>query len=82
MILSDVLRLPGEGFKVAIEIAVMATDAGFVSPDEIIMSIAGTERGADTVLIVKPAYSHKFFDLAVREIVCKPLVEGVKHEAK
>jgi hypothetical protein len=82
MILSDALRLPGEGFKVAIEVTVMAADAGFVSPDEIIISIAGTGRGADTVLIVKPAYSHNFFDFAVREIICKPLIEGVKHEAK
>lgn len=82
MILSDALRLLGDGFKVAIEVAIMATDAGFVLPKEIVMSIAGTSRGADTVLIVKPSYSHKFFDFAVREIVCKPLVEGVKHEAR
>ena len=82
MILSDALRLPGDGFKVGIEVKIMAADAGFVSPNEIVMSIAGTGRGADTILIVKPAYSHKFFDFAVREIVCKPLVEGVKHEAK
>jgi len=82
MILSDALRITGEGFKVGIEVAVMAADAGFVSPDEIVMTIAGTSRGADTVLIVKPAYSHKFFDFAVREIVCKPFVEGIKHEAR
>jgi len=82
MILSDALRIPGEGFKVGIEVAVMAADAGFVSPDENVMTIAGTSRGADTVLIVKPAYSHNFFDFAVREIICKPLVEGIKHEAR
>jgi len=82
MVLSDALRIPGEGFKVAIEVIVMATDAGLISPNEIVIAIAGTSRGADTVLVVKPSYSHKFFDLAVREIVCKPLVEGVKHEAR
>lgn len=82
MVLSDALRISGEGFKVGIEVAVMATDAGLVSPDEIIMTITGTSCGADTVLIVKPAYSYKFFDFAVREIVCKPLTEGVKHEAR
>ena len=82
MVLSDALRIAGEGFKVGIEVAVMAADAGFVSPNETVMTIAGTSRGADTVLIVKPAYSHKFFDFAVREIVCKPLTEGVKHEAR
>ncbi len=81
MILSDALRIPGEGFKVAIEVAIMAADAGAVSPNELVLSIAGTSRGADTALVVRPAYSTKFFDLAVREIVCKPLVEGVKHKA-
>ena len=82
MILSDALRLSGDGFKVGVEVAVMATDAGFISPEETVMTIAGTGRGADTVLIVKSSYSHKFFDFAVREIVCKPFVEGVKHEAR
>jgi len=41
MILSDALRISGDGFKVGIEIAVMAADAGFVSPDEYVMTIAG-----------------------------------------
>jgi hypothetical protein len=82
MLLSDALRIPGNGFKVGVEIAIMATDAGAVSPDENIITIAGTSRGADTVLVVKPAYSHKFFDFAVNEIVCKPFVDGIKHEAK
>ncbi len=82
MILSDALRIPGEGFKVGIEVAVMAADAGLVSPNENIITIAGTSTGADTVLVVKPAYSNNFFDFAVNEIVCKPLVEGIKHEAR
>lgn len=82
MLISDALRLISEGVKVSIEVTTMATDAGFVSPNEMVMSIAGTSRGADTVVILKPSYSHKFFDFAVREIVCKPLVEGVKHEAR
>ena len=82
MILSDTLRIPGEGFKVGIEVALMACDAGLITPEEFVITIAGTSRGADTVMVVKPSYSHKFFDFAVREIVCKPLVEGVKHEAR
>jgi hypothetical protein len=82
MIVSDALRIPGEGFKVGIEIALMACDVGFVTPDEFVLTIAGTSSGADTVMVVKPSYSHKFFDFAVREIICKPFVEGVKHEAR
>ena len=82
MVVSDALRLPGEGFKVGIEVVLMAADAGLVSPNEKVVTIAGSSRGADTIMVVKPAYSHMFFDFAVREIVCKPLVEGVKHDAK
>lgn len=82
MILSDGLRIPCEGFKAGIEVTVMANDSGFVSADEYVLCIAGTSRGADTVLVVKPAYSNEFFDFAVREIVCKPLTEGIKHEAR
>ncbi|MFH1399640.1 MAG: hypothetical protein ABIG95_06025, partial [Candidatus Woesearchaeota archaeon] len=63
-------------------IVLMACDAGFVDPGENVLAIAGTSRGADTVLVVRAAYSHKFFDIGVREIVCKPLVEGVKHDAR
>jgi len=72
MLISDALRLISEGVKVSIEVTAMATDAGLVSPEEIVMAIAGTSRGADTVVILKPSYSHKFFDFAVREIICKP----------
>lgn len=82
MVLSDGLRIPCEGFKVGIEVTVMAADAGCFSPDEYVLCIAGTGRGADTVMVVKPAYSSEFFDFAVREIVCKPLTDGIKHGAK
>ncbi|MFH1398837.1 MAG: pyruvate kinase alpha/beta domain-containing protein, partial [Candidatus Woesearchaeota archaeon] len=65
MLISDALRLPCEGFKVAVEIVLMACDAGFVDPGENVLAIAGTSRGADTVLVVRAAYSHKFFDIGV-----------------
>lgn len=82
MVLSDALRLPGEGFKVAIEVSVMAADAGRVSPEEDIIAVAGTSRGSDTALLLKPSYSNRFFELGVKEILCKPLADGIKHEAR
>jgi hypothetical protein len=82
MVISDALRLPGEGFKVAIEVSVMAADAGRVSPQEDIIAVAGTGGGSDTALLLKPGYSNKFFELGVKEILCKPLAEGIKHEAR
>ncbi len=71
-IISATLKLLGQGYKVACEIALMAADAGAVRTDEPVLSIAGTGLGADTALIVLPAYSHAFFDLKILEIICLP----------
>ena len=57
--------------KVAIEISVMAADAGLVRTDENIV-IAGTGVGADYAIVLKPVNSNDLFDLKVREIICKP----------
>jgi len=71
-IISDTLRTFGHGMKVAFEIAVMAADAGVVRTDEDVVSIGGTGRGADTAIVLAPVYTHNFFDLKVKEILCKP----------
>ena len=76
-IIARVLYIFGQGTKVACEIAMMAADAGLVRTDEDIIAIGGTagvdpSRGADTVLELKPVNSHHFFDLKIREILCKP----------
>ena len=66
------LRMFGQGMKVVCEIAAMAADAGLVRTDEEIISIAGTGRGADTAVVLKPSYVHRLFDTRVKEIICKP----------
>jgi hypothetical protein len=71
LLIAEVLRLFGQGTKVAVEIAVMAADAGALSGNDII-SIGGTGRGADTALVVRPAHQNNFFDLRIREVICKP----------
>jgi len=70
--MANTLRVFGQGMKVAIEITLMAADAGLVSPDEDVIAIAGTGRGADTAIVVKPAHAHDAFSLRVKEIICKP----------
>jgi hypothetical protein len=50
----------------------MAADAGLIRTDEEIISIGGTANGADTALVVKPVHTHDFFQLKVKEILCKP----------
>ena len=74
-LIASTLRVFSQGLKVACEIAVMAADAGLVSSDEQVIAIGGTGaagRGADTVAVIKPSPAHRFFDLKVIEIVCKP----------
>jgi hypothetical protein len=71
LIIADALKLFGQGTKVAVEVAVMAADAGTLTGSDIV-AIGGSSSGADAALIVKPAHQNNFFDLRVREIVCKP----------
>lgn len=72
-IIAAALRLfGGEGIKVAVEISVMAADAGLVPTDAEIIAIGGTWRGADSAIILKTAHMNNFFDLEIREIICKP----------
>lgn len=70
---ANTLRLFGQGMKVVCEITLMAADAGLVRTDEDIIVIGGTSRGADTAVVLRPVNSEDFFDLKVREILCKPL---------
>lgn len=71
-VMAYTLRTFGQGTKVAIELALMAADAGLVRTDTDVISIGGTASGADTALVLRPANSSRVFDLKVREIICKP----------
>jgi hypothetical protein len=72
-IIDKTLELFGAGTKIAIEVAVIATDAGEIDEGEEIISCAGTFKGLDTALLVKTAYSMNFFkEFEVREIIAKP----------
>ena len=71
-IMAFTLRIFGQGTKVAIELALMATDAGLVRTDEDIISMGGTAEGVDAALVLRSANSSSFFDLKVKEIICKP----------
>jgi hypothetical protein len=71
-LIANTLRLFGEGTKVCVEIVLMAADAGLIPVDKDVIAIAGTNRGADTALIIKSANTSKFFNLKIREIIAKP----------
>lgn len=74
-IIANVLRLFGDGMKVACELALMAADSGLVRTDEDVVSIAGKNKGANTAIVLRPVNTHNFFDLKVKEILCKPHFE-------
>ncbi|MBN1545367.1 MAG: hypothetical protein JW902_01760 [Syntrophaceae bacterium] len=71
-IMAYTLRTFGQGTKVSIEIALMTADAGLVRTDQDVIAIGGSAEGCDTALVVQPANSFRFFDLKVREVICKP----------
>ncbi|MEO0009381.1 MAG: pyruvate kinase alpha/beta domain-containing protein [candidate division WOR-3 bacterium] len=72
-IVAHTYRTLGEGFKVAVEIAVMTLDAGLIPYGKDIISIGGTGSGADTAIVIRPAHSHHFFDTKIKQIICKPV---------
>ncbi len=71
-IVANTLRIFGQGTKVAVEIALMAADSGLINVKEDVISIGGSGSGADTALVLQPANVQDFFDVKVREIICKP----------
>lgn len=71
LLIADTLRLFGQGTKVAVEVTLMAADAGALSGADVV-AVGGSSRGADTALIVKPAGASSLFDMRIRETVCKP----------
>jgi hypothetical protein len=77
-------RLMGYGFKTAIEITLLAAEAGAVPTDEEVIAIAGTGwlgGGADCAIIVRPSVLPNawFMDvekgIEVREIIAMPRVK-------
>ena len=61
-----------QGMKVAVEVAVMAADAGLLDMSGEVIAVAGTGEGADTAIVVKPAYARQFKSFEIREILAKP----------
>jgi hypothetical protein len=72
-IIAHTLRRFGtEGVKVAVEVAIMAADAGLVPTDREIVAVGGTRGGCDTAMVLKAAHMNNFFDIEIREIIAKP----------
>jgi uncharacterized protein len=71
-VIAHVLRTLGAGFKVCVEIGLMATDAGLARAGEPCIAVGGTGKGADTAVVLSPAHAQNFLDVRIHEILCKP----------
>ncbi len=65
-------RTLANGLKVAVECVLIATDQGVIGIEEEVIAVGGTNSGADTVCVIRPAHTASYFDLQVREIVAMP----------
>jgi len=72
-IIANTLRMFGQGTKVCVEICAMAADAGFIMCGEPVVAVAGTGRGADTVIVLRPEVSSNIIKTKVDRIICKPI---------
>jgi uncharacterized protein len=71
-IVADTLRMFSQGMKVCVEIAVMAAEHGFITPDEEIVAVGGSGHGADTAVVMRPAYAGNMFETRIKAVLCMP----------
>jgi len=71
-LIANTLRRLGQGMKVVCEIVMEACDAGLVAENREVAAVAGTGRGADTVVLIRSKNSLRFLELSVLEILAKP----------
>jgi len=71
-IVAEVLRRFSQGMKVAVEITIMAVEAGLIDVNQETIAIGGTDRGADTAIVVKPSSARDFLSFQIKEILAKP----------
>jgi hypothetical protein len=50
----------------------MAADAGLIRTDREVISLGRNGGGVDAAVVLLPSNTHGFFNMRIREIVCKP----------
>jgi len=69
----------GQGFKVAVEVILIAADKGAINLYEDVIGVGGTGNGSDTAIVARATTSKEIFDrdedkkLEIREILAMPL---------
>ena len=78
LIMETLVAVGGYGLKTAVEVTMMATEAGAVPPFEEVLAVAGTDKGADTAAIVVSTFASRFFSpqperrFQLKEIIAMP----------
>lgn len=76
--IETLLAVGGYGLKTAVECVFMATDGGYTPPFKEVVSIAGTDRGADTAIVTRSTFSSTIFSsdpqkrFVINEILATP----------
>ena len=73
-VIANTLRLFSQGLKVAVEVSIMALEAGMIRSSQEIVAIGGTDEGCDTAIVVRPAHAHRIKEFRICEILCKPRI--------
>lgn len=72
-IIANTLRMFGQGIKVCVEICAMAADAGYIMTGEPVVAISGTNKGADTAVVLRPEVSSNILKTKIDRVICKPI---------
>jgi hypothetical protein len=69
----------GQGFKVCVEVILIASDLGAITLGEDVIGVAGTGSGSDTAIVARACRTEDIFSrdgskkLEIREILAMPL---------
>ena len=80
-IIREVFYTLGQGFKVAVEVALMSVVSGYLEPMQEVIAVGGTGKGCDTAIIMKTVFPQTFFSsdpngrLEIREVIAMPRVK-------
>ena len=76
--IETLLAVGGYGLKTAVECVFMATDGGHIPAFKEVLSIAGTDKGADTAIVARSTFSSTLFSsnpqkrFVIKEILAMP----------
>ena len=71
-LMAHTLRMFSNGVKVTVEIGCMALDAGAIAYGSDIVCTAGTNKGLDTAVLMRPAHANIILNTRIHEILCMP----------